>query len=81
MAVYLDYEKNYFYFNSFITVFNFYKLFQQIIDMDVKSYIKYLCIFYGILVGIFYFRTHYIGGGEVKDGENSFKKLIIIKGR
>ena len=49
--------------------------------MDVKSYIKYLYIFYGILVGIFYFKTHYIGGGEIKDSKNSFKKYIIIRGR
>ena len=47
--------------------------------MDIRSYIKYLYIFYNILIGILYFKTHHIGNKEIKDGKNSFKKFIIIK--
>ena len=79
MAVYLDCERNYSYFNNFIIIFGFCKLFQQIADMDIKSYIKYLYIFYGILVYIFYFKTHLVGNTEARNGESSFKKLIIIR--
>ena len=36
--------------------------------------------FYGILVNIFYFKTHYIGNKEVGDSKSFFKEFIIIKG-
>ena len=49
--------------------------------MDVKSYIKYLYIFYCILVDILYFKTHHINNKEAGNGKNSFKKFIIIKGK
>ena len=48
--------------------------------MDIRSYIKYLYIFYGILVGILYFGTHYVGNREAGDGKNSFKEFVVIKG-
>ena len=76
----MDCERSCSYFNNFIIISGFYKPFQQIIDMDIRSYIKYLCIFYGILIGILYFKTHYIGGGEVGDGKGSFKEFIVIRG-
>ena len=36
--------------------------------------------FYNILVGIFYFKTHYVSGGEVGDNKSFFKEFIIIRG-
>ena len=49
--------------------------------MGVKSYIKHLYIFYGILVNIFYFGTHHTGGGEARDGKGFFKKPVILRER
>ena len=48
--------------------------------MDVKSYVKYLCIFYGILVGILCFGTHYAGGGEAGDSKGFFREFVVIRG-
>ena len=48
--------------------------------MDIRSYIKYLYISYGILVGILCFETYYIGGGEAGDGEGFFEKLVVTRG-
>ena len=47
--------------------------------MDIKSYIKYLYIFYNILINILCFRTHYIGGREAGNGKSFFKELVVIK--
>ena len=81
MAVYLDGEKSCSYFNSLIIIFNFYKPFQRIININIRFYVKYLYISYGILVGILCFGTHYIGGGKAGDNKGFFKEFIIIKGR
>ena len=48
--------------------------------MDVKSCIKYLCIFYGILVIFLGLGVHYINGGEIKDCENSIGEPVVFKG-
>ena len=77
----MDYKKNYFSFNNLIIISGFYKSFQQIAVINIKFYIKYLYIFYGILVNILYFTTHYIGGKKAENSENSFKEFIIIKKR
>ena len=76
----MDCEKSYSYFNNLIAISGFYKPFQQITDIDIKSYVKYLYIFYSILVGILYFGTHHTSNREAGDSENSFGELIIIKG-
>ena len=79
MVIYLDYKRSYSYFNNLIIIFGFYKPFQRIININIKFYIKYLYIFYNILIGIFHFKTYYIGGREAKDSESSFKELVIIR--
>ena len=78
LIIYLDGKKSCSFFLQFIIIStSFYKPFQRIVDMDIKSYIKYLYIFYGILVIFLNFKIHYIGGGEIKDSD---KKPIIFRG-
>ena len=47
--------------------------------MDIKSYIKYLYIFYNILIDILYFGTHYTGNKKAKNNKSSFKEFVITK--
>ena len=56
------------------------KPFQRIIDINIKSYVKYPCIFYGILVGIFCFGTHHADSKEAGDGKGSIREPVIFKG-
>ena len=49
--------------------------------MDIKSYIKYLYIFYSILVFFLNFRAYYINNKEIKNCEGFVRKLIIFRGK
>ena len=48
--------------------------------MDIKSYIKYLYIFYYILVFSLGLRAHHINNKKIGDCEGFIKKPIIFRG-